>query len=957
MKSHRVSVITGSTLALGLAWLPVYQVSAATADTTPPVVTNVQLPQGTSTNKFFAASTISDPDSGVNKAYLYIDRPDGKNVQGIRLFDDGTNGDLQANDSIFSANVIGNVPPGTYDVSILTYDSKYNQVQPKVATLTVAADGVWTWTPVSGTSPSPSPTATSPASPTPTPTSTPTASPTPTAPSGTLPATGPGPSVSDLVMPTGTTSGTVTFSARVVDSGSGVRKTYLYIDRPAPSGRNVSGQIMWDDATHGDAKANDDRYTLTTTLSIPDGTYDVSILALNGKYDENKPRIATLTVSGGNYTWAPVGTTNPTPTPTTTPTPTPTPTQTVTPTPTPTTPTQDPTPTTPTYPPAGTNLVTNGDFENGLVGWSNPSGSAAVTNAAYQGSKAAALTSTASTTARIQQTLTGLKPKTMYTFAVRLKTTGSQPSDVWGSFAVTDGAQRDKTNSQQSPDWVERRFIFYTAADSTSVTLKLDAGNNNPPGTAFFDDVRVVEGTMPAPTPDPGQPAFDTPPVVPILPMPGGNLITNGDFTGGNAGWTVDGANVISDGGNNVMTVTSTDTKTARAVQNIYPLLAPNTTYTLTGRAKVSHGSATVNYASSDGKVTATKTVTSPDWQQFSVPFTTPATYISGKVSLENWKGGDGTLSVDDLKIIAQGGEWLDTPNPTPTPQPPLVADFSNTSHLDSSKWLIANKGWGGDNGGVVPANVHFADGALQLEAHGDQYTGPVKGVDGKRNTRVGAAIVSRDYYASGRYDVVAKVPKQLGACTAFWTFHYIEETPSQPDYWNEPNRIRNSEIDWEMPTSLGNGSSPDPISFSNARANAWGGKWGGEGGESSQRVALGNIIGDGQYHTYSIEWHSGGNGILPHITWLVDGKQVQQLDGSDFGQDNIPFRASRFWIGIWFPASGYLGQTGWAGNPDFDTTRLSIKSVSITPFNEPNDRYEAETWPDGFYANPSQYP
>jgi hypothetical protein len=68
-------------------------------------------------------------------------------------------------------------------------------------------------------------------------------------------------------------------------------------------------------------------------------------------------------------------------------------------------------------------------------------------------------------------------------------------------------------------------------------------------------------------------------------------------------------------------------------------------------------------------------------------------------------------------------------------------------------------------------------------------------------------------------------------------------------------------------------------------------------------------------------------------------------------------FRASRFWLGIWFPASGYKDLVGWAGNPDFDKTTLELDWVRITPFNEANDRYEAETWPNGFYASPDQYP
>ena len=56
-------------------------------------------------------------------------------------------------------------------------------------------------------------------------------------------------------------------------------------------------------------------------------------------------------------------------------------------------------------------------------------------------------------------------------------------------------------------------------------------------------------------------------------------------------------------------------------------------------------------------------------------------------------------------------------------------------------------------------------------------------------------------------------------------------------------------------------------------------------------------------------------------------------------------------------PGLGYKDLVGWAKNPDFDKTTLELDWVRITPFNEANDRYEAETWPNGFYASPDQYP
>ena len=108
-----------------------------------------------------------------------------------------------------------------------------------------------------------------------------------------------------------------------------------------------------------------------------------------------------------------------------------------------------------------------------------------------------------------------------------------------------------------------------------------------------------------------------------------------------------------------------------------------------------------------------------------------------------------------------------------------------------------------------------------------------------------------------------------------------------------------------------------------------------------------------------------GGDGELPRVIWLIDGEEVYRHEGNEFGQDNIPYRASRFWLGIWFPAAGFaeridgetVSRVGWAGDPDFDQATLEIDWVRVTPFNEANDRYEPETWPNGFYATPDEYP
>ncbi len=70
-----------------------------------------------------------------------------------------------------------------------------------------------------------------------------------------------------------------------------------------------------------------------------------------------------------------------------------------------------------------------------------------------------------------------------------------------------------------------------------------------------------------------------------------------------------------------------------------------------------------------------------------------------------------------------------------------------------------------------------------------------------------------------------------------------------------------------------------------------------------------------------------------------------------------MPFRGARFWLGIWFAASGYGDEVGWGGSPDFDTTATYIASITIEPFSEPRDTWMRETVPNLAWANPDEYP
>ena len=277
--------------------------------------------------------------------------------------------------------------------------------------------------------------------------------------------------------------------------------------------------------------------------------------------------------------------------------------------------------------------------------------------------------------------------------------------------------------------------------------------------------------------------------------------------------------------------------------------------------------------------------------------------------------------------------------------------DFSGDA-LDTGKWLVAEKMWGGWNGGVVPENVSVSSGTLKLEGHGNLYTGDVQGCNKNLpgGIRTGAAIATRDYYASGCYEVVAKVAPVLGACSAIWTFEYEEYDKDSEEYKNYPDQtgklaIVNHEIDIELPTANADFDTP---TFRAARFNTYEM----ENRSKSHFQTLPEAVDDGQWHTYRFDWHTGDANEQPRVDFYVDGQLLYT------SYEHIPTPASRLWLGIWFPASkdsdgDGFGDTGWTGTADFDTAVFEIDSVRITPYCEAGDTVGNETYPkDGWSAD-----
>lgn len=310
-----------------------------------------------------------------------------------------------------------------------------------------------------------------------------------------------------------------------------------------------------------------------------------------------------------------------------------------------------------------------------------------------------------------------------------------------------------------------------------------------------------------------------------------------------------------------------------------------------------------------------------------------------------------------------------------------LDIDFANTSLSEIDKALmIAHKQWGGINGGVIKENVYWdkENGVLICNSLGDQYTGPLRGVDrfGKpttMSTRMGGCVVTRGYYGPASYRVIAKLPQQDGVVSAFWTFHYEETYPATPPYdeflaeglhlqGNEEAGyyiVRNHEIDIEIPTALKTDPDMEVVSYRNARFNSWQGElrnW--DVPETDPEywteyiddfVDHGVDTNDGQFHEFRFDWHTAPT---PKVEFYIDGVLKNTIT------EYVPDIPGRFWVGLWFPSSP---GNHWAGkNADWVSQAMEIKRIQIIPYEAQagTTRLFPESYPNDvfrtFYDNNS---
>ena len=274
----------------------------------------------------------------------------------------------------------------------------------------------------------------------------------------------------------------------------------------------------------------------------------------------------------------------------------------------------------------------------------------------------------------------------------------------------------------------------------------------------------------------------------------------------------------------------------------------------------------------------------------------------------------DGIIVRDERTFRAvDGGEFFD--------------DFSSAENFNHN-WHITDGAWGSqeENGGVVPENVFLTDdNYLALQANGDYYAGMVQGFRRERGIRTGAAIVSRNIFGPGIFEVRARFAPRVGVCSAIWTFYF-------------ENSGFNHEIDFEAPGvhptgTAGREDLRGQHTFENILYTSW-------RGDEDARNASGHRMystvydvlptpaNDGNFHTYRFEWRVYPT---PSVRFYVNDQFRHVIDTPE----HIPCTAARFWVGVWFPNPAFCG------DPVFERDYMLVDWVRHTPFT--NERTAAE--------------
>ncbi|WP_246120066.1 glycoside hydrolase family 16 protein [Blastopirellula retiformator] len=330
-----------------------------------------------------------------------------------------------------------------------------------------------------------------------------------------------------------------------------------------------------------------------------------------------------------------------------------------------------------------------------------------------------------------------------------------------------------------------------------------------------------------------------------------------------------------------------------------------------------------------------------------------------------------------------------DLPESLPAPPESAKLVFTedwSTGQIDPQKWYVLRKKWGGGNHGVAPENVAIATddvhgeqkSVLVCTGHGDQYDGDVVGLWGRKD-RVGGVIVSKPFFASGRYEIVAKVgqkerheggpqdPREpRGAIPAMWTYGYrwVHASDEPLDEFQADKPMYNPHM---KAYGMGANEYWSELDFPEF----------GKGGKYSEALYntflqnrhepllwdVSHAI-DGDYHAFVTEWRTKLQ-PLPAVTDAMVAQQdgfywiqeksipfadyvgnplkklgpdqyavyaVHYIDGKKVAENHrfVPSMAAQLNLGIWLP--------DWAGPAAWKTASIKFASVKVWQYDDPGD-------------------
>lgn len=415
--------------------------------------------------------------------------------------------------------------------------------------------------------------------------------------------------------------------------------------------------------------------------------------------------------------------------------------------------TTPPPPPPPPPPPSG-NMISNGEFESGMTGWSNWGNAQVVAGQGTSGSNAMQVGTGAGGAAF---RVSGLVPGTTYRLTARLKV--SDPSEtVFAGINMLNSSGGFNGGTRSGPvtstSYVVVSVDFAAGGSSTSADVWV--WKNAGAGYGYIDD--VVFG-----------PAGAAPP-------PSGNLLANGGFESGMQGWVDWGNTALASGqGSSGTWALRVGTAAGGAGHDVG--IVAGATYRLTAKAMVSAPSDTVyvgiNILDQSHAVIARNFVPvgSTAYGTASFSIVAPANAVRAVVYV--WKdAGSGFAYVDDFV--------LETADGSAPPAPPPAANLVTNGGFESalSGWVdwgnaatsgqaaegaaaaqvgTGAGGFGQDVGGIVAGGTYRLSGLAKVSTAGETGYLGVRFTDdaGTRLLEQSAAFGSTAY-AAAQLELVA---------------------------------------------------------------------------------------------------------------------------------------------------------------------------------------------------------